>query len=506
MRARDKQGYSCTGYIKHGVSLLHLIIEYLSHKLHIHSNSHLATQHLKVHEQITTLNTFGTMRTSLTLLALAAAVFAAPQAVTDDIKPKGSAPDGCSASYDGKFEVTIFKSGKSKRDLLQKRSCNGEGVLVMTLEDGVLKDAQGRTGYISESYQFQFDEPAQSGAVYTAGFSVCSNGTLALGSSAVFWQCQSGDFYNLYDRHWADQCSPVEFGIMGCGGKPKVAAKKRVVGSSIVATTVVTVVSAGVTKEVPTTIVVPMCQIGDGQVQVRTTPCDDMELPIITAPPISQVSDGKLQVPTTAPPAPPAPVQPEGQPGGEPSEPEDTPEGDEPSNNEGSDQDVPAATGGEPSAEPTGEPAPGEDSGSDTTPSGDGAPANSGEPADADEPAVTGGPAATGEPAETGEITGADEPTGTDEPEVLVTDTAAAPSRTQATGSSDDGPTRAVKPFRPQSSSDSYDEESDSSPDSPSSDEDASSESASPESSGLKILPGAGITVMLGLLGALIVL
>lgn len=168
----------------------------------------------------------------------------------------------------------------------------------MTLKDGVLKDSKGRTGYVASSYQIQFDDPPQVDAVYTGGFSACSNQSLALGSSTVFWQCQSGDFYNLYDRHWADQCEPVEVVMMPCSGS----STKKVVGS-IVATTVVTVVSAGVTKEVATTINVPMCQIGDGQVQVRTTPCDDMELPVITAAPVSQVSDGKLQVPTAEPPA-----------------------------------------------------------------------------------------------------------------------------------------------------------------------------------------------------------
>jgi hypothetical protein len=171
----------------------------------------------------------------------------------------------------------------------------------MTLKDGVLKDSKGRTGYVASNYQFQFDDPPQANAIYTSGFSACSNQSLALGSSTVVYQCLSGDFYNLYDRDWASQCEPVEVVMMPCGGSSGNGAKK-VVGS-IVATTVVTLVSAGVTREVATTINVPMCQIGDGQVQVRTTPCDDMELPIITAAPVSQVSDGHIQVPTAQPPA-----------------------------------------------------------------------------------------------------------------------------------------------------------------------------------------------------------
>eukprot|EP00249_Psilotum_nudum_P004044 c17570_g2_i1 orf=489-800(-) len=87
--------------------------------------------------------------------------------------------------------------------------CKQSDSLTVTLSGGVLKDNQGRTGYIAANYQFQFDGPPQAGAIYTAGFSVCGNGSLALGGSAVFYQCLSGDFYNLYDRNWAPQCNPI---------------------------------------------------------------------------------------------------------------------------------------------------------------------------------------------------------------------------------------------------------------------------------------------------------
>ncbi|KAM6520390.1 hypothetical protein FSOLCH5_005183 [Fusarium solani] len=473
------------------------------------------------------------MRSSLAFLAFVASTFAAPQAVTEDIRPKSGPPKGCSESYDGTFEVTIYKSGKSKRDV-QPRECNGEGVLVMTLKDGVLKDAQGRTGYISDSYQFQFDEPPQSGSIFTAGFSVCSNGTLAIGPSAVFWQCLSGDFYNLYDRHWAEQCSPVEFGIMPCGEGSKDAPKKRVVGSSIVATTVVTVVSDGTTKEVPTTIAVPMCQIGDGQVQVRTTPCDDMNLPIITAPPVSQVSDGKLQIPTDAPPAPPAaPAAPAG---GKPAEPDNNAKGGEPSGDGASGDSAPAPAGDEPaggesgsksSDEPAGEPAddadsgdePGEpaapaarpagvspgydDAGAGPTATGGEAPANTGGSA-ADKPA--GGAAAGIKP------TGKSSPTGADDSEVLVTDSAPAPSGTDDAEDAEDAeeasatgkPTRAVKPFHPQSTGSDDAEETDSGSDAASGD-DASDQAASPESSAVKAMP-AGVALMMCVIGSLMML
>lgn len=53
----------------------------------------------------------------MAFLAFVASTFALPQAVTEDIRPKSGPPKGCSESYDGSFEVTIYKSGKSKRDV-----------------------------------------------------------------------------------------------------------------------------------------------------------------------------------------------------------------------------------------------------------------------------------------------------------------------------------------------------------------------------------------------------
>lgn len=88
-------------------------------------------------------------------------------------------------------------------------TCDSDSLLKITLKDGVLTDSKNRTGYIASNYQFQFDDPPQAGAIYTGGFSVCGNGSLALGGSEVFYQCLSGDFYNLYDRWWAEQCEPI---------------------------------------------------------------------------------------------------------------------------------------------------------------------------------------------------------------------------------------------------------------------------------------------------------
>jgi hypothetical protein len=147
-------------------------------------------------------------------------------------------------------------------NIKQKRGdCASDGILVVTLENGVLKDAKDRTGYIAANYQFQFDQPAQTGAIFTAGFSACANGSLALGGSAVFYECASGDFFNLYDRSWAPQCSPVEILIMECGGNAGQIGDGQVVGTQVVTTTIVSALSDGQPQVRTTTTGVPLCQV-----------------------------------------------------------------------------------------------------------------------------------------------------------------------------------------------------------------------------------------------------
>ncbi|KAB5518883.1 hypothetical protein GE09DRAFT_506242 [Coniochaeta sp. 2T2.1] len=150
---------------------------------------------------------------------------AAAQAVTEQISPSSPPPPGCTETFDGNFEVQV-RNPVAKRDspgLVQKNKrqddqCSGEGVLVAALSGGILTDSHQRTGYIASNYQLQFDAPPQAGAIYTAGFSICENDTLALGGSTQWWGCVSGSFYNIYDRNWAPQCNRVEIDVLPCSG------------------------------------------------------------------------------------------------------------------------------------------------------------------------------------------------------------------------------------------------------------------------------------------------
>lgn len=151
--------------------------------------------------------------------------------------------------------------------------CKGSGTLVAQLTDGVLVDNHNRTGYIASNYQLQFDNPPQSGALYTAGFSRCGNDSLALGPSATFWQCASGTFFNLYDRWWAEQCEPVDILVLPCGGSGAGDGEQdggeTVVGSVGVTTTVVIPLGDGQPQVITTVTTIPICQIGDG----KSSPC-----------------------------------------------------------------------------------------------------------------------------------------------------------------------------------------------------------------------------------------
>jgi hypothetical protein len=257
------------------------------------------------------------MRSTLALVSTLLGVTSAiPQAVTDVITPTAAAPAECTGTFDGNFEITIAEVTNAKRDLsqIEKRAeCGSNGILVMSLEDGSVSDARGHIGYIASNFQFQFDLPPQAGAIFTSGFSICPGSLLALGDSTTFYRCLSGDFYNLYDRDWAEQCEPVSIVAVPCGSEDTASQidDGQIVGTSVVETTIVTALSDGQPQVVTTSLPVPLCQIGDGQVQYQTTPCASVTAyPTTSYAPVSESSDGQIIAtpPASAPSAPPTEV------------------------------------------------------------------------------------------------------------------------------------------------------------------------------------------------------
>jgi hypothetical protein len=223
-----------------------------------------------------------------TVLALAATALA-----------QSSPPSGCSASRSGTFNIqTVNVTKSSTKRGLESRQLSG--ALTLNLNNGVLRDQAGRQGYIASNYQFQFDNPLQAGARESTGFSVCSNGSLALSSSgraapAIWYSCQSGTFYNLYSQSTGAQCIPIYIVAVGStggvsqisDGQPQATQPGRV-----------SQISDGQPQAAtprPSSAGPVVSQISDGQPQAATPK------PTSTRPVVSQISDGQPQAATPKP-------------------------------------------------------------------------------------------------------------------------------------------------------------------------------------------------------------
>ena len=100
--------------------------------------------------------------------------------------------NGCDENYSGTFEIAPYNVTAQIPPSVETVCTTNP---IVSLKDGVLTDQDNRTGEVVANHQFQFDNPVQGPT--TSGFSVCSNGSLALHGSAIFYGCTSGDFSNL---------------------------------------------------------------------------------------------------------------------------------------------------------------------------------------------------------------------------------------------------------------------------------------------------------------------
>ncbi|KAL8733009.1 MAG: hypothetical protein Q9166_002407 [cf. Caloplaca sp. 2 TL-2023] len=151
-------------------------------------------------------------------------------------------PPGCRSDFDGTFvirPVRVNETQSSSAKLMKRQNVRTlcGSTPIVTLQGGILKDQQGRTGNIVANTQFQFDAPLQENALFTSGFSVCQNNTLAYPGSAIFYQCLSGDpenpsdpnglFNNLYSQPQGPtdgptvQCAQSYIEVIGCEVSPE---------------------------------------------------------------------------------------------------------------------------------------------------------------------------------------------------------------------------------------------------------------------------------------------
>ncbi|KAK5782244.1 uncharacterized protein PWA37_005239 [Arxiozyma heterogenica] len=111
--------------------------------------------------------------------------------------------------------ASSISTSTASNDPVDRVSCKTDGTLQLTLHKGILTDEKGRIGSIVSNRQFQFDgPPPQAGAIYAAGWSITEDGYLALGDSDIFYQCLSGNFYNLYDESIGGQCGQIRLEVV----------------------------------------------------------------------------------------------------------------------------------------------------------------------------------------------------------------------------------------------------------------------------------------------------
>ncbi|KFY13854.1 hypothetical protein V491_06239, partial [Pseudogymnoascus sp. VKM F-3775] len=155
------------------------------------------------------------MRYSFAAAALAAATLTT--SVNGVASPQAPSA-GCQPSFEDSFQIKVVTGSTPATPRMRRRAqCGSNGSLLATLKDSILTDAKGRIGSIVSNHQFQFDPaPGQVNALATSGFAICDN-KLALRGSTNFFQCRSGDFFNLYDQSIGLQCEPITIDIISCG-------------------------------------------------------------------------------------------------------------------------------------------------------------------------------------------------------------------------------------------------------------------------------------------------
>ncbi len=136
-----------------------------------------------------------------------ASVTSASSAESSSVESSPAVTSAVTSSSVSNSTTSTTASESAESSVVPSVACYNSGDLAMTLKEGILRDAKGRIGSIVANQQFQFDgPPPQAGAIYAAGWSVTPDGNLAIGDNDVFWQCLSGDFYNIYDENIGSLC------------------------------------------------------------------------------------------------------------------------------------------------------------------------------------------------------------------------------------------------------------------------------------------------------------
>lgn len=116
-------------------------------------------------------------------------------------------PPGCITTFDPPVYLrSINITGEIPNDLWRVE-CEGEPDCQFTLTNSVLTTLDGKTRYITcDNYIAGTEDRSESCVKYDHGFSICVNGSLAIGESVVWYHCPNlTSFFQVLNSTSCDQ-------------------------------------------------------------------------------------------------------------------------------------------------------------------------------------------------------------------------------------------------------------------------------------------------------------
>jgi hypothetical protein len=123
--------------------------------------------------------------------------------------PHETIPADCSVDYLGAFNIgftPVDPSSEDDDEMRSKHKLATRTLVSLELTDGYLVDDQQRMAYIDDRDMLQFEMYPRS-PQFNAGFSICKNGTIALGNSALWYRCRAGAYSTIFRAKPDSDCA-----------------------------------------------------------------------------------------------------------------------------------------------------------------------------------------------------------------------------------------------------------------------------------------------------------
>ena len=119
-------------------------------------------------------------------------------------------PSGCNNSVPYSFELSVIDTTTRAFGCSFRLQASG-----FTLSNGILKGRQSKVVYVDSDSRLYFGSPFRFNTALDAGFSICSNASLAYGDSTVFYKCFSEGSFGIFNEPSGILCSPIFIDVVG---------------------------------------------------------------------------------------------------------------------------------------------------------------------------------------------------------------------------------------------------------------------------------------------------